>query len=100
MSKKYEYNYKPEWVGSEKIFKKILSVDNKYSLSGIGETLGDVKYDNIFREKNYFRMKQILKTEANPLSKFELNLRTYGNDEDLKNKTHRAFKPKKKKIKI
>ena len=75
-------------------------MDNKYSLSGIGETLGDVKYDNIFREKNYFRMKQILKTEANPLSKFELNLRTYGNDEDLKNKTHRAFKPKKKKIKI
>ena len=100
LSKKYEYNYKPEWVGSEKIFKKILSVDNKYSLSGIGETLGDVKYDNIFREKNYFRMKQILKTEANPMSKFELNLRTYGNDEDLKNKTHRTFKPKKKKIKI
>ena len=100
LSKKYDYTYKQEWVGDKKVSKKILNVDDRYTLSGIGETLGDVKYDNVFREKNFSRIRQILKKEANPLSKFELSLRTYGNDEDLKYKTHRNFKIKDKKIKM
>lgn len=97
LRKKYEYKYKQEWVEGDKIFKKILSEDNKYTLSGIGEALGEIKYDNYFRDKNMSNNKKILETEANPMCKFELSLRTYGNDEDLKDRTKRIFKPKKKK---
>jgi len=96
LSKKYECKYEQGWVGEQKIFKKIFSEDNKYTLSGIGETLGDIKYDNNFRDNNIFSHRQILKTEINPFCKFELSLRAYGN-EDRKNMTQRIFKPKKKK---
>ena len=97
ITKKFEFKYKQDWVGGEKIFKKILSEDNKYTLSGIGETLGDVKYDNFFRDNNMFSNREIIKTESNPFCKFELNLRNYGNDEDIRSRSHRVFKQKKKK---
>ena len=97
ITKKFEFKYKQDWVGGEKIFKKILSEDNKYTLSGIGETLGDVKYDNFFGDNNMFSNREIIKTESNPFCKFELNLRNYGNDEDVRSRSHRVFKQKKKK---
>ena len=97
LRKKYDYKYKQEWVGGEKIQKKILSEDNRYTISGIGETLGDVKYDNYFKDNNMFSNKHIINTEANPVCKFELSLRTYGNDEDINRRTHKIFRPKKKK---
>ena len=97
ISKKYKYKYEQELVGGQKIFKKIFSEDNKYTLSGIGETLGDIKYDNNFTDNNIFYNRQILKTESNPFCKFELSLRAYGKNEDRKSMTHRNFKPKKKK---
>ena len=96
LSKKYEYKYGQGRLDGEKIFKKILYEDNKYTISGIGETLGDVKYDNYFRDKNIFNNKKIIETETNPMCKFELGLRTYGNDEDIKNRTHRTFRQKRK----
>ena len=75
----------------------MLSEDNRYTISGIGETLGDVKYDNYFKDNNMFSNKHIINTEANPVCKFELSLRTYGNDEDINRRTHKIFRPKKKK---
>ena len=99
ISKKYEYKFGTEYVAGNKIMKKIISEDKKHTISGIGETLGDIKYNNYFADKNIFYNKKILETESNPICKFELGLRVYGNnDEEIKNKTHRNFRPKKKKI--
>ena len=96
MSKNHEYKIEYAWINGEKIKKRIYTENNEYTISGIGETLGDIKYDNYFRNNNIFANKKILETEPNPMCKFEIGLRFYGNDDDKKNKTHRNFKPKKK----
>ena len=96
MSRNHEYKFDYAWINGEKIKKKIFTENNKFTISGIGETLGDIKYDNYFRNNNIVANKKILETEANPMCKFEIGLRFYGNDEDRKNRTHRSFKPKKK----
>ena len=42
-----------------------------------------------------------MELETNPMCKFELGLRNYDdNDDEIKNKTHRNFRPKKKKYKL
>ena len=76
--------------------KKIYTENNKYTISGKGETLGDLKYNNDFYYNNIFANKKIIETEANPMCKFELSLRIYDNNIDKRNKTHRNFRPKRK----
>ena len=44
-----------------------------------------------------FSNKKILETETNPMCKFELSLRVYDDNNEMKSKTHRNFRPKKKK---
>ena len=101
ISKKYEYKYGTSYVGGDKIMKKKIVEDRLHTISGIGETLGDMKYNNYFAQKNIFYNKKILELETNPMCKFELGLRNYDdNDDEIKNKTHRNFRPKKKKYKL
>ena len=104
LSKKHEYKYGQAYVEGEKIIKRIFSEDKNYTISGIGETLGDVKYNNKFPEKNIFYNKKIIETEANQMVKFELGLRLYGNEEriinNMNNRTQRNFRPKHKKFNI
>ena len=96
MVKNHEYKFDYALVNGEKIKKRIFTENNKYTISGIGETLGDIKYDNYFRNKNMFANKKIIETEANPMCKFEIGLRFYGNDDDRKSKPYRSLKPKRK----
>lgn len=77
--KNYEVTYGEAIVGNDKIRTKILVNNRNYSVSGIGEYLGDKKYDNIFGDNNMFANKNILSTATNPQCKFELGLRSYGN---------------------
>ena len=96
LSKNHDYKYEEAMVDGQKIMKKIYIKNNKYTISGKGETLGDLKYNNDFYYNNIFANKKILETEANPMCKFELSLRTYDNNIDKGNKTHRNFRPKRK----
>ena len=96
LSKNHDYKYEEARVDGQKIMKKIYTENNKYTISGKGETLGDLKYNNDFYYNNIFANKKILETEANPMCKFELSLRTYDNNIDKGNKTHRNFRPKRK----
>lgn len=86
--KKYDILLKDASIGGDKFKKKILSYKDDYTCSGIGETLGDQKYDNIFREKNIFYNKRILSTHTNPQCKFELGLRAY---DDISTKNNRKL---------
>ena len=97
ISKNHDYKFEEARFEGQKILKKILIKNDKYTISGKGETLGDLKYNNNFYDNNMFANKKILQTESNPMCKFELGLRFYGNDIDKRNKTHRNFRPKKKK---
>ena len=97
LSKNHDYKYEEARVEGQKIMKKIFTENNKYTISGKGETLGDLKYNNDFYYNNIFANKKIIETEANPMCKFELSLRIYDNNIDKRNKTHRNFRPKKKK---
>ena len=97
--KNYEYNFKDEYVGNDKIKKKLIYDNKNYTISGIGETLGDEKYNNHFWDNNMFANKKILSTESNPQCKFELGLRHYESDKDKKYLTQTNFRAKKNKIK-
>ena len=94
--KNYEYNFKDDFVGDDKIKKKIIYNNSNYTVSGIGETLGDEKYNNHFGDNNMFANKRILSTESNPQCKFELGLRIYSPYKDRKYFTQTNFRPKKK----
>ena len=96
MHKNYEYSIKDAIVGNDKIKKKVIYNNRNFSISGIGETLGDEKYNNHFGDNNMFANKQILSTESNPQCKFELGLRIYSPYKDRKYLTHTNFRPKKK----
>ena len=52
--KNFDILFDDATLGDEKFKKKILNFKNEYTYSGIGETIGDQKYDNIFREKKLF----------------------------------------------
>ena len=95
--KNHDYKFEETRFEGQKIMRKIFTQNDKYTISGKGETLGDLKYNNNFYDNNMFANKKILQTESNPMCKFELGLRFYGNDIDKRNKTHRNFRPKKKK---
>ena len=97
MSKYHDYKYEERTIEGQKIMKKIFTEDYKYTISGKGETLGDIKYNNIFQDNNMFSNKKILETETNPMCKFELSLRVYDDNNEMKSKTHRNFRQKKKK---
>ena len=99
MPKKYEYTFKDDYVGNDKIKKKVIYANKKYTFSGIGETLGDEKYNNHFWDNNMFANKKILDTESNPQCKFELGLRHYESHKDKKYLTQTNFKTKKNKLK-
>ena len=94
--KTYDYSFKDVFVGESKIKKKIKYTNRNFTISGIGETLGDEKYNNHFGDNNMFANKQILSTESNPQCKFELGLRIYSPYKDRKYLTHTNFRPKKK----
>ena len=94
--KNYEYNFKDDFVGDDKIKKKIIFNNRNYTVSGIGETLGDEKYNNHFGDNNMFANKKILSIESNPQCKFELGLRIYSPYKDRKYFTQTNFRPKKK----
>ena len=96
LSKKYEYNIKDDIFGNDKIKKKIIYCNKNITISGIGETLGDEKYNNNFGEKNVLANKKILEVESNPICKFEFSLRKYGAYNDKKYLTQANFRPKKK----
>ncbi len=97
--KNYDYNYEMALVGNDKIKKKKLFNNRNYTISGIGETLGDEKYNNHFGDNNMFANKRILSTASNTQCKFELGLRLYGPYTNRKNLTRTNFRPKKNKIK-
>lgn len=97
ISKNHDYKFEEATFEGQKIIRKIFIKNDKYTISGIGETLGDLKYNNNYYDNNMFANKKILQTESNPMCKFELGLRFYGNDFEKKNKTHINFRPKKKK---
>ena len=96
MHKKYEYSFKDAILDGEKIKKKIIHNNRNFTISGIGETLGDEKYNNHFGDNNMFANKEILSKESNPQCKFELGLRLYSPYKDKKYLTHTNFRPKKK----
>ena len=96
MPKSYDYKIKEVFVGNDKIKKKIIYTKNNYTLSGIGETLGDEKYNNHFGDNNMFANKRILTIETNPQCKFELGLRHYKRYNDKKYSTQSNFRSKKK----
>ena len=83
MPKNYEINHGEAIVGNDKIKTKILGINRSYTVSGLGECLGDPKYDNKFSDNNIFANKLILSTETNPFSKFELGLRVYGSYKNI-----------------
>ena len=96
MPKNYEINHVEAIVGNDKIKTKVLGINRSYTVSGLGECLGDPKYDNKFRDNNIFANKLILSTETNPFSKFELGLRVYGSYKNINhfNKNHNRKKSK------
>ena len=94
--KNYDYNLKDIMVGEDRVKKKIIYNNRNFTISGIGETLGDQKYNNYFGDKNIFANKKILSTATNEQCKFELGLRIYGNYEDKKSKTQTNFRRMKK----
>lgn len=94
--KTYDYSFKDVFVGESKIKKKIKYTNRNFTISGIGETLGDEKYNNHFGDNNMFANKRILSTESNPQCKFELGLRIYSPPKDRKYMTHTNFRLKKK----
>ncbi len=96
LPKNYEYNLKDIVVGEDKVKKRIMYNNRNYTISGIGETLGDQKYNNVCREKNIFAHQKILTTATNEQCKFELSLRFYETNKDKKAKTQANFRPKKK----
>lgn len=77
ISKNYQITYENTKVGKDIIKKKILSINKNYTLCGLGECLGDKKYNNKFREVNISANKHLLSTTSNPFCKFELGLRDY-----------------------
>ena len=83
MPKNYEINHGEAIVGNDRIKTKILVNNRSYTVCGYGECLGDPKYDNKFGDNNMFANKDILKTETNPSSKFELGLRIYGSYKNI-----------------
>ena len=97
--KNYEYNIKDETYENDRIKRKYIYNNRNYTVSGIGETLGDEKYNNHFGDNNMFANKRILSTESNPQCKFELGLRIYGPYQDKKYLTQQNFRPKNKNIK-
>ena len=83
MPKNYEINHGEAIVGNDRIKTKILVNNRSYTVCGYGEYLGDPKYNNKFGDNNMFANKDILKTETNPSSKFELGLRIYGSYKNI-----------------
>ena len=75
--KNYKISFEDTKVGNDNIKKKILSINRNYTLCGFGENLAEKKYNNKFREVNYFANKELLTNNSNPMSKFELGLRNY-----------------------
>ena len=75
--KNYEIKYENTKVANDKIKKKILTINRSFTLCGFGESLGDQKYNNKFRELNIFANRELLANTSNPISKFELGLRNY-----------------------
>lgn len=75
--KNYKISFEDTKVGNDNIKKKILSINRNYTLCGFGENLAEQKYNNKFREVNYFANKELLTNNSNPMSKFELGLRNY-----------------------
>jgi hypothetical protein len=98
--KNYDYKYDTVLVGNDKIKKKVSYQNKNYSISGIGECLGNEKYNNYFGDINVYANKEILSTSSNTQSKFELGLRRYGTNKDKKFMTHSNFRRKKNKISI
>lgn len=96
LHKDIEYKFKDDKYEDNKIKKKIIYNNRNYTISGIGETLGEQKYNNRFGDINMFANKKILSTESNPTCKFELGLRIYGPYKDKKSLTQANFRPKKK----
>lgn len=87
--------YQNVLVGNDTIKKKIMGKVDGVNFSGAGDTLGDMKYDNIFREVNINSNKKILKLANNDYCKFELGLRLYG--PLIRNRVKRPkIKPKEK----
>ena len=97
MSKNYQFTLQKTTYGGDSIIKRNIYNNKNYTISGIGETLGDEKYDNIFGDNNMFANKRILSTHTNQQCKFELGLRLYGKDKKYSTQTN-FRKPKKKKI--
>lgn len=77
ISKNYQYSLQDASIGSDKFKKKVIYNNRNYTVSGIGETLGDEKYNNIFGDNNMFSNKRLLSTHTNDQCKFELGLRIY-----------------------
>ena len=96
LHKNYEYTFKNDYIGNDKIKKKVIYANKNYTISGIGETLGDEKYNNHFWDNNMFANKKILSIESNPQCKFELGLRHYESDKDKKYLTLTNFRAKNK----
>ena len=97
ISKNYQINLEKATYGGDSIIKRNIFNNKNYTISGMGETLGDEKYDNIFGDNNMFANKRILSTHTNQQCKFELGLRLYGKDKKYSTQTN-FRKPKKKKI--
>ena len=97
LHKNYEYSYEDVIVGNDKIKKKVIHYNRNYTVAGIGDSLGEEKYNNHFGDNNMFANKGILSTASNTQCKFELGLRIYGPFKDKKFMTHNNFRPKKKK---
>ena len=97
LSKNYQFSLQKTTYGGDNIIKRNIFNNKNYTISGMGETLGDEKYDNIFGDNNMFANKRILSTHTNQQCKFELGLRLYGKDKKYSTQTN-FRKPKKKKI--
>jgi hypothetical protein len=97
LHKNYEYSYEDAIVGNDKIKKKVIYNNRNYTIGGIGDSLGEEKYNNHFGDNNMFANKEILSTASNTQCKFELGLRLYGPYKDKKFMTQNNFRPKKKK---
>jgi hypothetical protein len=97
LSKNYQFSLQKTTYGGDSIIKRNIFNNKNYTISGMGETLGDEKYDNIFGDNNMFANKRILSTHTNQQCKFELGLRLYGKDKKYSTQTN-FRKPKKKKI--
>ena len=84
LHKDMQYNFKDDTYENNKIKKKIIYNNRNFTISGIGETLGEQKYNNRFGDINMFANKKILSTESNPTCKFDLGLRNYSPYKDKK----------------